>query len=389
MRAASLVTLTLAVGLLACGGKNADSGSSGGDSKAPAGATKVGAVLPLSGATATYGEETLGGLKLAFEEINALDGPKLELVYKDTKGDSTETAKLVGQLIQVDGVKAIIGEIASTNTLKGAKVAQESGIPMITPGSTNVEVTRKGDFISRVCFIDPVQGAVLARLALDDLKKTRAALVVDKASDYSVGLAEAFKKTFTEGGGTIVGEETFTAGEADFSALITKVVSQNPDVILVPAYYGDVGPMLRQAGAQWKDIPVLAGDGIDSPDLLTLMGGFPGDVYMSTHFSADDTSPKVQEFVAKYKAKYGKPPGAMSAVGYDAAYALYDALKRAGTDEPKKLRDAINTIKDLVGVSGTITLDENRNAQKDVVILKVTATGKKFYKRIRIQGPAK
>ncbi|MCA9516234.1 MAG: ABC transporter substrate-binding protein [Myxococcales bacterium] len=382
MRAASLVTFTLVLALAACGKSDGDGSGNGGGGAAPAGATKIGAVLPLSGATATYGEETLGGLKLAIDEINAMDGPKLDLTYKDTKGDSTETAKLVGQLIQVDGVKAIIGEIASTNTLKGAKVAQESGIPMITPGSTNVEVTKKGDYISRVCFIDPVQGAVLARLALNDLKKTRAAIVVDKASDYSVGLADAFKKTFTAGGGAIVGEETFTAGDSDFSALITKVVSQNPDVILVPAYYGDVGPMLRQAGTQWQGIPVLAGDGIDSPDLLTLMGGYNGDVYMSTHFSADDTAPKVKDFVAKYKAKFGKAPGAMSALGYDAAYALYDAMKRAGTDDPKKVKDAINAIKGLEGVTGTITLDENRNATKDVVILKVKPTGKEFYKRI-------
>ncbi|MEL6182516.1 MAG: ABC transporter substrate-binding protein, partial [Myxococcota bacterium] len=343
---------------------------------------KVGAVLPLSGQTATYGEEALAGIKLALKELNAKDGPKMELVFKDNKGDSTETAKLVSQLIKVDKVNAILGSVASTNTLKGAKVAQEAGIPLMTPASTNVDITRKGDFISRVCFIDPVQGSVLAKLVLEDLSKKKAAIIVDKASDYSVGLAKSFRSTFTGGGGEVVGEESFTAGEADFSALITKVTELKPEVIFIPAYYGDVGPMLKQAGDRWKDIPVVAGDGIDSPDLYKLMGSYTGEIYMSTHFAADDSNPKVQAFVKEYKGLYSKTPGAMAALGYDAALALHDALKRAGSADPAKLKKAINSISKLNGITGTISLDAERNAQKDVVILKVSPAGAKFYKRI-------
>lgn len=375
--------VSLALALTACGKSESNGGGGAGGGAEVEGGVKVGAVLPLSGQTATYGEEALNGMKLAIDEINAAkDGPKISLVFKDNKGDSTETAKLVGQLIKVDGVKAILGAVASTNTLKGAKIAQENGVPMMTPASTNTEITKKGDFVSRICFIDPVQGSTLAKLALEDLGKKKAAVVVDKASDYSVGLAEAFRSTFTKGGGEIVGEESFTAGEADFSALITKVVSQTPDVIFIPAYYGDVGPMLKQAGEQWSGIPIVAGDGIDSPDFFKLMGSYKGDIYMSTHFAPDDKAPKVAEFVKKYKSQYGKTPGAMAALGYDTAYALLDALKRAGSDDPAKIKDAINAIKGLEGVTGTITINAERNAEKDVVILKVKPTGTEFYKRI-------
>lgn len=393
---AALAVVSLA-SLGACKGDNAaDGGGSGsGDATKPAeggaggGAAegvKVGAVFPLSGATATYGEESLNGLKLAIDELNKGDGPKINLIFKDNKGDSTETAKLVGQLIKVDGVKLILGSVASTNTLKGAKVAQEAGIPLMTPASTNVDITKKGDFVSRICFIDPVQGSVLAKLVLDDLGKKKAAIIVDKASDYSVGLSKSFRETFTKGGGEIVGEESFTAGEADFSALITKVTDMAPDVLFVPAYYGDVGPMLKQAGDRWKDIPVVAGDGIDSPDLYKLMGSYGGEIYMSSHFAADDTDPQVQAFVKKYKASYGKTPGAMAALGYDAAFAAQDALKRAGSDDPSKIKDAINSIKALKGVTGTITINAERNADKDVVILKVSPAGAKFFKRIPSGG---
>ncbi len=369
-------------GAAGAGGAGAGGGEGAVPDKAAAGPVKIGAVLPTTGATATYGEETLNGLKMAIDEINAKGEPKLELVVKDDKGDSTETAKLVGQLITVDKVKAIIGSVASTNTLKGAKVAQENAIPLITPGSTNAEITKKGEYISRICFIDPVQGSVLAKLALEDLGKKRAAIVVDKASDYSVGLATAFREAFVQGGGEVLGEESFTQGEADYSALVTKIAALSPDVIFVPAYYGDVGPMLKQAGDKWSSVPIVSGDGIDSPDFFSLMGSYGGEIYMSTHFAPDDSDPKVREFVNKYKELYGKTPGAMSALGYDSAYALHDALVRAGTSEAGKLKDAINTIKDLPGITGKITINAERNADKDVVVLKLSPTGATFYKRI-------
>ncbi|MFT5680609.1 MAG: branched-chain amino acid transport system substrate-binding protein [Myxococcota bacterium] len=342
---------------------------------------KIGAVMPLSGQTATYGEESLNGLKMAIDDLSGKDGITFELVYKDNKGDSTETAKLTTQLIKIDKVDIIVGAVASTNTLKAAKVAQENGIPLMTPASTNAAITEKGDFISRICFIDPVQGSVLARLASEDLSLKKAVIIVDSASDYSVGLQTSFTATFTAAGGEIVSVENFTAGEADFSALITKVAGSGADVLFIPAYYGDVGPMLKQAGEKWEGIPIVAGDGIDSPDFYALMGDYGGDIYMSSHFSPGDTNPTVQNFVTEYKGRFGKTPGAMAALGYDAGLALFDARKRAGSDDPVALRDAINSIANLEGVTGSITINAERNADKDVVILKVSPSGAAFHKR--------
>lgn len=369
--------------LLSC-----DGGGGEGEPAAPAGpdALKIGAVLPLSGQTATYGEEALSGLKMALEDLSGQDGITFELVFKDNKGDSTETAKLTSQLIKIDQVDVIVGAVASTNTLKAAKVAQENGVPLITPASTNVDITKKGDFISRVCFIDPVQGQVLARLALEDLQRKKAVIIVDKASDYSVGLQQAFTETFTAGGGTIASVETFTAGEPDFSALITKVAQVEPDVIFIPAYYGDVGPMLKQAGEKWSHIPIVASDGVDSPDFFPLMGGYQGDIYMSTHFSPEDTDPKVRAFVTRYKERFGKTPGAMAALGYDTAVVLHDARRRAGSDDHVAMRDAINSTQALAGITGSITINAERNADKDVVILKLSPSGATFHKRFPREG---
>ncbi|MFT4975617.1 MAG: branched-chain amino acid transport system substrate-binding protein [Myxococcota bacterium] len=376
----SLVGATLALSFIGC------NGSSGEPAQPAADVLKIGAVLPLSGQTATYGEETLNGLKMAIEDLEGVEGIHFELVFKDNKGDSTETAKLATQLIKIDQVDLLVGAVASTNTLKAAKVAQENGIPLMTPASTNAEITTKGDFISRVCFIDPVQGDVLARLASEDLGRTRAVIVIDKASDYSVGLQRSFTTTFEAAGGTIAGVESFTAGEADFSALITKVAEQEPDVIYIPAYYGDVGPMLKQAGDKWSSIPIVAGDGIDSPDFYPLMGDYSGDIYMSSHFSHEDVDEKVQSFVTRYRQRFGKTPGAMAALAYDAIAVLHDARRRAGSDEPTAMRDAINSTTGLVGVTGSITINAERNADKDVVILKLSPAGSTFFKRFEQEG---
>ncbi len=375
----SLTSAALLSLLIGCDG---EAPSSGPEAPAPhADPLKIGAVMPLSGQTATYGEESLNGLRMAMDDLSGKDGITFELVFKDNKGDSTETAKLTTQLIKVDKVDVIVGAVASTNTLKAAKVAQENGIPLMTPASTNATITEKGDFISRICFIDPVQGSVLARLAREDLSRGKAVIIVDSASDYSIGLQQSFTESFTAAGGEILSVETFTAGEADFSALITKVADSGADVLFIPAYYGDVGPMLKQAGEKWSSIPIVSGDGIDSPDFYALMGDYSGDIYMSSHFSPDDTNPTVQNFVSEYKSRFGKTPGAMAALGYDAGLALHDARKRAGSDDPIALRDAINSITDLAGVTGSITINAQRNADKDVVILKVSPAGAAFHKR--------
>lgn len=363
------------------GGKGDGSGGGNGGGSA-SGPIRIGAVLELSGGTATYGEETRNGIDMALEKLNVGRERPIEVVYADNNSGATETASAVRQLIDADKVTAIIGAVASTNTIAGATQAQNNKTPMITPGSTNVEVTRIGDYISRVCFIDSFQGPAIARFAAEELKKTKGYLVIDKSADYSVGLADSIRTTFTELGGSIVGETTFEARASDFSALITQVEQAKPDVIFIPAYYREVGLMLKQARGHWDGIPKLGGDGWDSPELLELGGAGVIGTYFATHFAPDDPNPKIQEFTKAYQDKFGKPPGSMSGLGYDAALVVTDAIDRVEGELTKdKLRDAINATSNVDGVTGTIKLDENRNPVKDLVILEVTASGFKFKKK--------
>jgi len=344
---------------------------------------KIGVVLPMSGPIATYGQECNNGITLALEDVNAEGSVKIDFVTLDNKGDSSETAKSVIQAIEVEKVHMVIGAVASSNTMAGAKISADHKIPMLTPASTNDSITTKyGQYISRACFIDSFQGTVMATFAFRTLKARKTVMLVDKTSDYSVGLAAAFRKTFQQMGGEIIAEESFVAGEADFSALIAKVNAANPDAIFIPAYYGDVGPMIKQAGKTWKNLAILGGDGWDSPDLFKLAGGANRNNYISSHFSADDTDSAVQDFVTRYKARFNKLPGAMAALGYDAILVATDALKRAPSNNPQDLMKAINATQNLHGITGIITLDADRNADKSAVILEVTPRKFKFHSRV-------
>lgn len=228
----------------------------------------------------------------------------------------------------------------------------------------------------------------MARFALEDLGKKTAALVVDKAQDYCVGLARSFEATYAKLGGKIAVTVNYTTGESDFSALIERVRSANPECIYIPGYYGDVGPMLKQAQQQWGGLPKLGGDGWDSPQLFSLAGSAAAlaDCYMSSHFAPDDTEPVIKNFVERYRAKYNAEPGSMCVLGYDAYLLLYDAIGRAGSADPRKIKDAINGTKGFRGVTGVITLDENRNPKKDAVIL--VPAGGKFKFRARVKPAA-
>ncbi len=292
------------------------------------------------------------------------------------------------QLIKVNRVVAIIGAIASKNTRAGAQNAQDNGVPMISPGSTNVNVTKVGDCISRVCFVDDFQGEVMARFAFHDLGKRQATLVVDTSQDYCVGLGQAFKETFEREGGKIVSTENYTSGQADFNALIAKVRQTAPEVIFIPGYYGEVGPMLKVASELWAGIPKLGGDGWDSPAIFEL-AGMAGlkDTFISSHYAPDDPDPKVKAFVERYRKRFNKEPGSMSVLGYDTILFLVDAIKRANSTDPQKIKEAINATKGLKGtITGDITLDENRNPRKEAVILKLEGGKFAFEKRVKPKG---
>lgn len=339
----------------------------------------IGVYLSLTGSTATFGESTFKGIELATEEINAeggIDGRKIVLRVEDDRSDAQEARSAVTKLIQRDKVIAVLGEVASSRSLAAAPICQQNRIPMISPSSTNPQVTEKGDYIFRVCFIDPFQGTVVAKFAAETLKVKRVAILTDVKNDYSVGLAQYFKETFQQLGGEIVAEKSYTEGDPDFRAQLTAIKAANPEAIFVPGYYSEVGTIARQARELGIKVPFLGGDGWDSPKLIEGAGNALEGSYFSNHYSHESDDPVVQEFVRKFKQRYnGEVPDALAALGYDAARILYDAIRRVGTD-PTKIRDALAQTKDFAGVTGKITIDEQRNARKPAVILQVK--GKQF-----------
>lgn len=342
---------------------------------------KVGVYGDLTGQTASFGKSTKQGIELAVDEINAaggVNGKKIELVVEDDQGTPEKAKTVISKLINQDKVQAVLGEVASSNSLAAAPVAQEAKVPMISPSSTNPKVTEIGDYISRVCFIDPFQGGVMAQFASKTLNAKTAAILGDVNSDYSKGLTQYFEEGFTKAGGKIVAKESYTQQDPDFKAQLTKIRELNPDVIYVPGYYGQVGIIAKQARELGMKQPLLGGDGWDSPDLWKLGGEALRPAYITNHYSADNPAPEIQNFVKNYKAKFGEVPDSLAALAYDAAKILADAIKRAGTTDSAKLKDAINSTKDFAGVTGSITLNAERNAVKPAVVLELNPAESKF-----------
>jgi branched-chain amino acid transport system substrate-binding protein len=268
--------------------------------------------------------------------------------------------------------------VASSRSLEAAPICQASHVPMISPASTNPKVTEVGDYVFRVCFIDPFQGTVMAKFALDTLKAKRVALLTDVKQDYSQGLAQFFKEYYTAHSGQITSEKSYSSGDKDFRAQLTAIKGDKPDAIFVPGSYTEVGLIARQARSLGIKCPLLGGDGWDSPQLVPIGGSAMEGCYFSNHFSTEDSSPVIQGFIAKYKAKYNAEPDAMAALGYDSAMILADAIKRAGGTDPAKLRDAIAATKGYQGITGLITIDAERNATKPAVILQIKGGVFKF-----------
>ncbi|MCO6429508.1 MAG: ABC transporter substrate-binding protein [Deltaproteobacteria bacterium] len=345
----------------------------GGDQSADA-PIRVGEVGSLTGLEATFGTSTHQGIELAVKKINAeggINGRKVDLITLDNQGKADEAATATTRLVTQDGVVAILGEVASSRSLAMAPIAQSYKVPMISPSSTNPAVTQQGDHIFRVCFIDPFQGEVMAKFALNGLKIERVAIMTDVKNDYSIGLVEFFRKNFVEGGGKIVMEQSYSNGDTDFKAQLTSIASHNPEAIFVPGYYGDVALIARQAREVGIKAPLLGGDGWDSPKLLEIGGASLNGSYFSSHYSPQDTSPRIQGFIKEFKDAYGLVPDGLAATGHDAMLVLADAMKRAKSLTPSDIRDAIAATKDFPGVTGNITIDENRNARKPAVVLKI------------------
>lgn len=333
----------------------------------------VGQFASLTGGQASFGQSTDKGVQLALEEINAAGGvlgQPLRIITKDNQSKPGETSTAVRELITRNKVVALIGEVASGRSLEAAPIAQRSGIPMISPASTNEKVTETGDHIFRVCFIDPFQGTVCAKFSRK-LGFKKAAIITDVSKDYSLGLAKSFKQEFTANGGVITGEQSYSGGDKDFSAQLTAIKADNPQVIFLPAYYTEAPLIIRQARQLGITVPFIGGDGWDSPELVGVGGSSVEGCYFSNHFSDQSKDPRVVAFVDAYRKKYNGEPDAMVALGYDSVYLLADAMKRAGTTDPAKVNAAIAATKDFPGVTGKITLDSHRNPTKPAVMLQV------------------
>ncbi|CAH2714033.1 Leucine-, isoleucine-, valine-, threonine-, and alanine-binding protein [Neobacillus rhizosphaerae] len=338
---------------------------------------KIGANLELSGGVASYGQSIKEGIELAFEEINkdGINGKKLKLVPFDNKSDAPEAINGATKLISQDKVVAIIGAATSGNTIAQAEIAQSNKIPLLTPTGTNPDVTVKGgklnDFVYRTCFIDPFQGTVAANFAVNELKVKTAAVFIDTASDYSKGLAASFKELFAKEGGKVVLEEAYVAKDTDFHAQLTNIKGKNPDFIFVPGYYEEVGLIVKQARELGINVPMMGADGWDSPKLVELAGNEAlNNTFITNHYSSGDSDQKVQEFVKAFKAKYkDKSPDAFNALGYDSAYFIADAIKRAGSSDPKKIQKALAETDGLSLVTGKMKLDDKHNPIKSAVIL--------------------
>ena len=335
----------------------------------------VGEFASLTGKEATFGTSSHEGTVLAIEEINAAGGvlgKKLKLITEDNQSKPGESANAVNKLISKDGVVAILGEVASSRSLEAAPICQQNKIPQISPSSTNPKVTETGDYIFRVCFIDPFQGPVMANFAKNTLKAQKIAIFTDVKSDYSKGLAKYFKEGFTKVGGQIVAELDFNSGDKDFKGQLTAIKGANPDGVFVPGYYTEAALICIQAKEIGLNVPLFGGDGWESETLVQIGKEAVDGTYFSTHYSPDAGSDRGKVFVEAYKKRFnGKVPDAMAALGYDSAAILVDAIKRANSAEPEKVRDALAATKDYDAVTGKMTINAKRDAEKSAVILQV------------------
>ena len=336
---------------------------------------KICANFELTGNVANYGSATLDGLKLAIKEVNdagGVNGKKITIVDADNKSEASEAVNAATKLISDDKVKVIVGPAVTANVIAESQVATDDKIPVVAPDATSPEVTVENGqvkpYIFRSCFIDPQQGTVMAKFATENLKAKTAVIYVDNSTDYSKSLGKVFKEKFEAAGGKVLDQQAFVAKDQDFKATLTTLKAANADVIFVPAYYEEVGKIVKQARELGITCPILGTDGWDDSKVADIAGADAlNNTFFSTHYSDKDDS--VKGFVEAFKQEYGHMPNVFAALGYDAGKMIVDAIKRAGSDDPEKIRQALEETKDLQVGTGTITMDKNHNPIKQAVIL--------------------
>jgi branched-chain amino acid transport system substrate-binding protein len=365
---------TLLAGVLAgCAGAKED--SSGSDSKS----IKVGVNLELSGGVASYGESLENGIDIAVDEINkagGVTGKQLEIIKVDNKSEAAEATNGIIKLTSQDKVTAIIGAATSGNTVAQAQIANDTKTILLTPSGTSPNVTvadngKLNEFVFRTSYIDPFQGIVAGNFAAKELNLKNAAILADSASDYAKGLAASFKDTFEKAGGKVVVEEAFVAKDTDFRATLTRIKSKNPEFIFIPGFYEEVGLIVKQARELGIDVPLMGADGWDSPKLVELAGADAlNNTFITNHYTSEDPDENIQKFVTTYKEKFnGESPNAFNALGYDTVYLLADAIERAGSTDTTKIKEALESTKDLSRITGKITIDKDHNPIKSATVL--------------------
>ena len=350
---------------------------------------KIGLITPLSGDVKTFGESVRNSFLIAVEEANArggVAGMKITYVIQDDKNDATEAANVANLLVNQQRVKAIVGSVTSKATIPVSDIIQSAKIPAISPTATNPKVTvadgKRKDYMFRSCFIDPFQGAVMAKFSRETLKGKSAAVLFDASNDYSKGIAEVFRDAFRKQGGKVAAFESYGKDDVDFSALLTKVKASGADVLFLPDYYNKVGLIAKQAREKGLNALLVGPDGWDSPDLVKIAGTAIEGGHFSNHYSPDDRRPEVAAWVKKYREKHGQVPDALGTLAYDATNLLLEAIRKAGSDDPKKIRDALASIKDFHGVTGKATLDRNGDSVKSAAIVKIEGGKQKFVKMV-------
>ena len=365
-------------------------GCGGGDKAKPAATSneiKIGGNFELTGGVANFGKQTVNGIQLAFKQANASGGvlgKQIVFVLADNKSEPAEATNAITKLITQDKVSAVLGPVTSSNVLATVQVAQDNKIPVLTATGTNEKITvdngKVRPFAFRSCFIDPFQGRVMANYASKSLKAKTAVIYVDSSSDYSKGLSASFEATFVQNGGKIVAKEAFLQKDQDFKATLTKIKALGADTIFIPAYYEEVGKIVKQARELGITSPLLGTDGWDDPKVVEIAGAAAlNNTYFSNHYSSQDKDPNVVKFVEAYKKEYNQEPSALAALGYDSGLLLIDAIKRANSTEPAKIKDALEQTKNLQVSTGVITIDGNHNPVKSAVVIEMK-DGKQTFK---------
>jgi len=333
---------------------------------------RVGVYEPMTGAFAAGGEMTYEGVELAHEYMSEVLGKPVEIVLVDNKSDKTEAATAMSRLIEAEKVVGVVGSYGSSLSMAGGEVAEKAGVPVVGCSPTNPLVTQGKRFYTRVCFIDPFQGAVVAKYAYDNLGARRVAIIQDVAQDYSIGVTTFFRNKWIELSGdptTIVALTSYQTGDTDFTAQLTYAIGEDPDVIITTGYYGEAALLAKQARELGYEGPILGTDALDAPELVEIGGEAVEGITFSTHYHpAGAITAMSKTFLDLYQAKYGREGNAFAALGWDAYMLLLDAIERAGSVDGGAIADQLYATKNFEGVTGYITLDANGDAVKSAVI---------------------